>query len=205
MGILGNLDHERFCQAYHKRVWTGEKHVQAAHAAYRETIWEGEGEPLDIAIAANVRRLRNRKEVKARIGELADYAGRLAGIDSGWAMLELARRVENFNLADYMSPEGSDRHFDLTHTIRTHLGKLSEVTIEDERTIMPDGEDGPVVRIRKTKLKGYDPASVIGLMARIAGWEAPKKIAPTTIEGDNLTLESLVSASMKPKDTAQAA
>ena len=33
------------------------------------------------AIAANVRRLRNRKDVKARIGELSDFAGKLAGID----------------------------------------------------------------------------------------------------------------------------
>ena len=42
MGALGNLDHERFCQAAHKRIWGGEQRAEALRAAYLETIYSGD-------------------------------------------------------------------------------------------------------------------------------------------------------------------
>lgn len=175
MGVLGNRDHERFCQAAHARIWGGEKHVAAYTAAYRDTIYKGSN-PNDQAIAPDVRRLRNRKEVKARLAELADYAAKMAGIDAGWAMLQLKARVADFNLDDYLTlrGDGFQRFFDISSASREQLGKLSELTIEEE--IVDAGED-TMRKVRKIKLKPYDPASIIGLMARMAGWEAPKKIA----------------------------
>lgn len=181
MGVLGNFDHERFCQAAHKRIWAGERHVAAYHAAYRETIYRG-ADPDEQAIAPNVRKLRNRKEVKARLAELADVAAKMAGLDAGLAMLQLKARIWDFNLDDYLSPRGDgfQRFFDISNATREQMGKLSEMTIEEE--IVDAGED-TMRKVRKIKLKGHDPASVIGLMARIGGWEAPKKVAPTTPDG----------------------
>ncbi len=52
---------------------------------------------------------------------------------------------------------------------------------------------------RKMKLRGpakADLVSPIALMARIAGWEAPKKIAATDKDGKDLSLGDLVAASM---------
>lgn len=173
MGVLGNFDHERFCQAAHKRIWAGERHVAAYHAAYRETIYRG-SDPDEQAIAPNVRKLRNRKEIKARLRDLADVAAKMAGIDAGLAMLQLKARVWDFNLDDYLTPRGDgfQRFFDISNATREQIGKLSEMTIEEE--IVDVGED-TMRKVRKIKLKGHDPASVIGLMARIGGWEAPKK------------------------------
>lgn len=182
MGVLGNFDHERFCQAAHKRIWAGERHVAAYHAAYREAIYRG-SDPDEQTIAPNVRKLRNRKEVKARLNELADISAKLAGIDPAWAMVQLKMRVADFNLDDYLTPrmEGAQRFFDISATSREQLGKLSEITIEED--IVEAGED-TMRKVRKIKLKPYDPASIIGLMARIAGWEAPKKVAQTNPDGD---------------------
>lgn len=173
MGVLGNIDHERFCQAAHKRVWAGERHVAAYHAAYRETIYRG-SDPDEKAIAANVRKLRNRKDVKRRLTELADFSAKLAGCDAGWAMRQLYARVVDFNLDDFLTPRiaGGQRYFDIAHASREQLAKLSEMTIEED---IVSGDDEKLHTIRKIKLKPYDPASIIGLMARIGGWEAPKK------------------------------
>lgn len=200
MGALGNLDHERFCQNAHKRIWSGEKRVPAFHAAYRETIYRGSN-PDEQAIAPDVRRLRNRVEVKARLVELADYAAKLAGIDATWAMVQLKARVADFNLDDYLTPrgEGFQRFFDISNATREQLGKLSEMTIEEE--IVDAGED-TMRKVRKIKIKPYDPASIIGLMARIAGWEAPKKVAPTNPEGDG-PMEVIVHNDMSLNDAAR--
>jgi hypothetical protein len=191
MGALINSNHERFCQAYHKRVCAGERRSIALSGAYREAIYEGKNGHHK-AIAPNARRLVQRKDVASRLAELADYSAKLANIDAAWALVELARRVDRFNLDDYMTPreKGKDRFFDISACTPDQLAKLSELTLEDETD-----EGGR--RLRKTKLKPYDPAAIIGLMARIAGWEAPKKIAPTTPEGEGLTLEGMISASFE--------
>lgn len=193
MGILLNIDHERFCQAAHKRLWSGEKHVAAYHAAYIETIYEGSSEPTDEVIAANVRKLRNRPEVKARLQELAEYAAKLAGIDAGWAQLKLRDMVEA-NLDDFLGPANGDgvRHFDIGAVPREKLAQLVE--LNQEETIELD-EDEPARRVRKVRLKLPDKIQALGLMAKIAGWLAPEKQE----HSGQMTLESLVTQSMRPK------
>lgn len=189
MGVLGNLDHERFCQAFHKRVWAGEKRSTARTAAYRETMYKGDS-PDDAAIAPNARRLVQRKDVKARIAELADFAGKMAGIDSAWAMVEsrvLYDQVKAWNLDDYLAPPDAqgNRYYDLGKVPREQLALLSELTIEES------DEPGTAGRreLRKIKFKGPskpgDLVAILALMARIAGWEAPKKVAPTTPDGEH--------------------
>ena len=113
MGVLSNFDHERFCQLAHKRIWAGEKQVEACEAAYREAICEGAENTKPTDFAANVRKLRNRPEIKARLQELADYAAKLAGIDAGWAQLKLRDMVEA-NLDDFLSTTDAEGHRYLT-------------------------------------------------------------------------------------------
>lgn len=205
MGALGNHDHERFCQAVHIRIWAGEKRSQALPAAYRETMYGGTAAD-DAALAPNARRLANRKDVSARLKELHEYAAKLAGIDSGWAMLKLKRLtddIEGFNLDDYLGPanEKGRRYFDLSEVPPDKLRLLSELSIEDTTIVKPgeEGEDDEVHHHRKMKLRGpakADLVAPIALMARIAGWEAPKKIAATDKDGKDLSLADVVAASM---------
>lgn len=191
MGALGNLDHERFCQALHKRVWNGEKQSVARAAAYRDTMYRGEN-PDSVSITHNARRLANRVPVRRRLAELNEFSAKLAGVDSGWAMVklkQLADAIEGFNLDDYLgdADEQGVRFFDLKRVPRERLALLNELSIEE----MDEG--------RKIKLKGpakVDMVGPIALMARIAGWEAPKKIAATTPEGKAITLADLIGASM---------
>jgi hypothetical protein len=198
MGTLGNLDHERFCQAAHKRIWAGEKHVSAFHAAYIEAIYEGDDTPADDAIAPNVRRLRNRPDVKARLTELAEYSAKLAGIDAGWAQLKLRDMVEA-NLDDFLGPkdEEGNRYFDIGKVPREKLAQLIE--LQQEQTIEEGsrGEDS-IRTVRKVRLKLPDKIQALGLMAKIAGWLAPEKQE----HSGGLTLEQLVTNSMKPKQGA---
>lgn len=205
MGALGNHDHERFCQAAHGRIWAGEKRAQALPAAYRETMYTGTAAD-DAAIAPNARRLANRKDVAARLKELDEYSAKLAGIDSGWALLKLKRLtedIEGFNLDDYLGPanDRGRRYYDLSKVPPEKLRLLSELTIEDT-TITKPGEEGEADEVhhhRKMKLRGpakADLVSPIALMARIAGWEAPKKIAATDKDGKDLSLGDIVAASM---------
>jgi len=202
MGALGNLNHERFCQEAHKRIWAGAKRKEALTEAYKIAVYEGDNPDLP-SIGDNARRLANQKPVAARLAELADYSSRLAGIDASWAMLELARRVMDFNLDDYLSPPGQGgRFFTIDEATRDQLGKLSELTIDEE---IIEAGDETMRKIRKIKLKPYDAAAIIGLMARIGGWEAPKKIAPTDAEGKTLTLESLVLEGQKLREAEKAA
>lgn len=191
MGVLANVDHERFCQAAHKRIWGGEKHVAAYHAAYIEAIYEGDDVPANEAIAANVRKLRNRPEVKARLRELAAYAAKLAGIDAGWAQLKLRDMVEA-NIDDYLSKADDEgfRYIDLEGVSRDKLGQLVE--LNQEETKENDGERA----VRKVRLKLPDKIAALGLMAKIAGWFAPNKQE----HSGRLTLEDLVSQSMRPKE-----
>lgn len=179
MGVLGNFDHERFCQAAHRRLWAGEKRATALPLAYRETMYSGDSED-DAAIAPNARRLANRKDVKARLAELAAYSAQLAGIDAAWGLVKLKRYAE-FNVDDYLSPRNDAglRFFDVGKVSSDKLGLLSELSIEE----FTEGRGENATDIRKTKIKGHDPIAALALMARIAGWEAPKKIAPTTPDG----------------------
>ena len=105
MGALGNLDHERFCQAAHKRIWGGEQRAEALRAAYLETIYSGDN-PENPSVGDNSRKLANQKPVKARLAELAEYAAKLASIDAGSALIELKQELDAiraFNLDDFLS------------------------------------------------------------------------------------------------------
>jgi hypothetical protein len=205
MPVLENFLHERFAQALHKRLWAGEKQSKARLSAYRETMYTGEN-PDDEALKPNTRRLCARPEVKARLVELAGHSATLAAIDSGWALLKLKRLtddIEGFNLDDFLSPPSHDgsRFFDLSKVPPEKLRLLTEIGIEDESVTISgeEGEPETLRRTRKIKLKGPAKVDLVGpvaLMARIAGWEAPKKIAATTKDGADLPLEQLVAASL---------
>lgn len=205
MGALGNHDHERFVQAAHARLWAGVKRAAALTAAYRETMYTGTASD-DAALAPNARRLANRRDVAARLRELNEFAAKLAAIDSGWALLKLKRLaddIEGFNLDDYLGPvnEKGRRYYDLSKVPPDKLRLLSELSIEDTTIVKPgeEGEPDEVHHHRKMKLRGpakADLVSPLALMARIAGWEAPKKIAATDKDGKDLSLGDLVEASM---------
>jgi len=195
---LVNLDHERFCQAAHRRIWGGEKAVEAYEAAYRETILEDGAESSGTAFAANVRKLRNLPAVKARLQQLADYAAKLAGIDASWAMVELMRELDAigaFNLDDFLSARADRgrRYIDLDKVPRERLALLTEMTTKDTKY-------GTEVKIKGPDRYSAKPA-IIGLMAKIAGWFAPEKQE----HSGQLTLEQIVAASMKPKSAREQA
>ena len=193
MGVLSNFDHERFCQLVHKRIWAGEKQVEACEAAYREAICEGAENTKPTDFAANVRKLRNRPEIKARLQELADYAAKLAGIDAGWAQLKLRDMVEA-NLDDFLSTTDAEGHRYLTLR-EVDRNKLANVVELHQEEITEDDGDRAV---RKIRIKLPDKIAALGLMAKIAGWLAPER---REFSGQ-MTLESLVAASMKRKQDA---
>lgn len=212
MPALGNLDYERFCQAAHTRIWAGEKRADALVAAYRETVYRGENTD-DEALKPNSRRLANRKEIAARLKELADYSARLAGIDAHWAMLKLKGLVDDvdaFTIDDYMARDEAGvrlNECDLTNVTADQMRRLKEVRPE---VTITRAEDGTETIRRKISIVGPDRYSivptVVGLMAKLAGWEAPKKIAPTNPAGDQpWSLERLIGASMASKETEKAA
>jgi hypothetical protein len=194
MGTLGNLDHERFCQAAHKRIWAGEQRKSALTAAYLDTVYDGDKPELQ-SNADNARRLANQPLVKARLAELSEYSGKLAGIDASWALVQLKRLTE-FNVDDYLTPanEAGLRFFDISKASREQLSLLVELAMEE----LTEGRGELATHVRKTKIKGHDPIAALSLMARIAGWEAPKKTAFTDVQGNSL--EALIIASMKPKE-----
>lgn len=191
MGILLNPAHERFCQEVHRRILLREKRGEAQTAAYREHIYTGADKPDDEKIAPNARRLSQQKHIRDRVKELGNFAALLAGIDRDWALVELkkeAEAVKNFNLDDYLGKPDADGHrfFDLTDVDREKIGLLTELTIESEKR--PGKDDGdPEREIRKIKLKGPnktpDRVAILRLMADIAGWKAPDKIASTNLDG----------------------
>lgn len=169
--------HDRFCRELHRLISeTGGKIGRARKAAYVAVYGEGK------SASDNARKLANKPHIKARMAELAEAASKLCKLDAGWAMLQLGRRVEDFNLDDYLTPAGhGQRFFDISNCSRDLMGRLGEMTIEEE--ILEAGEE-TLRKVRKIKLKPYDPAPIFGLMARIGGWEQPKKIAPTNPAGD---------------------
>lgn len=183
MGALGNFDHERFCEIAHRRIWSGEKRATAITAAYREVIYRGENSD-DKALAPDARRLANRKDIKARLIEKADYASKLSGIDAGWALVQLKGFVE-CNLDDYLTPAipGEPRFVDISRATREQVGRLIEVSTE-ENIVKGRGEENPWV-IRRTRIKKAEPTQALALMSRIAGWDAPQKIAATDPSGEH--------------------
>lgn len=193
MGILPNPDHERFCQEVHRRILAREKRTQAWTAAYRAHVYTGEADTPDEKIAPNARRLVQQKHIRARLQEIGNFAAMLAGIDRDWALVELkkeAEAVKSFNLDDYLTPPDADgyRFYDLSLADRDQLGMLTEMTIESETR--PGKEEGEQDRtIHKIKLKGpnkvHDRVAILRLMADIAGWNAPQKVAATDPSGNN--------------------
>src|SRR5215475_7198838 len=178
MGVLGNFQHEKFCQEVHKRTWAGSKVKEAREIAYVAAGFQADQEYL----AANARKLANRKEIKARLAELADYAAKLAGIEAGWGQLKLKSLVEA-NLDDYLTPTDSDgnRYFNIGDVSAEKLALLSEYS-QDETT--ETDEDDKPRSIRKVRVKMHDRIAALRLMAEIAGWKAPTKVAPTNPAGD---------------------
>jgi hypothetical protein len=164
MGPLKNFNHERFCQAAHRRVWSGEKQVLACHAAYRETIYEGNN-PDENAIAANVRRLRNRPDIKTRMRELADHSAKMAGLDAGWALVR-TRQIVDFDVGVFLKGNGNLSDFP------------GDVEIIEEEA--SNDSNLPRRKLFKLKAKAADRIAGLNLMAKIAGWLAPDKLEATT-------------------------
>jgi hypothetical protein len=164
MAALKNFDHERFCQAAHRRVWSGEKQVVACRAAYRETVYGG-NDPDERAIAANVRRLRNRPDIKARMRELADHSAKMAGLDAGWALLR-ARQLVDFDLAAFLQGEGDLSDFP------------GDVEIVEEEA--SEDPNRPKRKLLKLRARASDRLAGLNFMAKIAGWLAPEKLEATT-------------------------
>jgi hypothetical protein len=164
MGALRNFDHERFCQAAHRRIWSGEKRVGACQAAYRETVYGG-SDPDETAIAANVRRLRNRPDIKARMLELADHSAKMAGLDAGWALVR-ARQIVDFDLTAFLNGEGDLSDFP------------GDVEIVEEEA--SEDPPQPKRKIFKLKARASDRLAGLNLMAKIAGWLAAEKVEATT-------------------------
>ena len=190
MGALGNLDHERFCQAAHKRIWGGEQRAEALRAAYLETIYSGDN-PENPSVGDNSRKLANQKPVKARLAELAEYAAKLASIDASWGLIELKQELDAiraFNLDDFLSApdERGRRYIDFTKVPRERLALLTEVTTKDTKY-------GAEIKIKGPN-RYSDKVGIITLMAKIAGWFAPEKQE----HSGQLTLEQIVMQSLKP-------
>jgi hypothetical protein len=182
MGVLANPDHERFCQLAHKRIWSGEKRADVCKALYLEIIYDG-AEPDSDSTQANVRKFYNRDDIKARLGELAEYAAKLAGCDAGWALLRAKRMVE-FDTDKFINGQGD---------ISDLPGEVEVIEADAD-----DTAEGPKRSVVKTRIKASDRLGALGLMAKIAGWLAPEKQE----HSGALTLEQIVAQSMKVKDKA---
>jgi hypothetical protein len=197
MGVLANPNHERFCQEVHRRMLARESRGQARTSAYREHIYTGDKAISDEELAPNARRLAGQRHIRDRIQEIADFTAKLAGIDASWAMVEaktLFEAIKGFNLDHYLGlpDEEGNRYYDLSEVPPEKLALLTEMTIESatEGNLMK-GE--PIRFIRKVKLRGPSKApemiAILALMARIQGWEAPKKAEVTGKDGVPLVPE----------------
>jgi hypothetical protein len=198
---LANFLHERFCQALHVRLWAGEKQSEARLKAYRETMYRG-ANPDDKALKPNTRRLCQRPEVKTRLSELAERSATLAAIEGGWAMVQskqLLDEIDLHNVADFLTPpdEFGNRKIDLSRATREQLARLTELSIE------------PSKYGTKIKIKGPDRYSakptILALMARLGGWEAPKKLAATSKDGEDLSFADIVAEAMALVEAKRAA
>jgi hypothetical protein len=187
MGTLGNQDHERFCLAYHKRVWAGERAVDARVAAYRDVIFRGDN-PESRAIKDNARKLVQQKAIRERLAELRDQSAKTAGLDAAFVLIRAMRIIDDayaFNLGDFLKADESGNYsFDLSKVPRGKLALLTELSI-----------DGNKVRIKGPN-RAQDTLGALDRICRVLGLDAPKKIAPTTPEGKAITLGDLVGSSM---------
>ena len=191
--MLQNFLHERFCQALHQRLWAGEKQSVARLAAYRETMYHGNNSD-DEAIKPNTRRLCQRKDVAERLRELAERSATLAGLEAGWGMVQaknLLDEIDAHNLDDFLTePDRSGRRYiDISKASREQLARLTELAIEP-------GKYGTKIKIKGPDRYSAKPA-ILALMARIAGWEAPKKLAATTRDGEDLSFADIVASAME--------
>jgi hypothetical protein len=182
MGALGNPAHERFCQALHKRLLQGEKAVAARVETYREIIFTGDN-PDSVSLKDNARKLWQRKEIRARLAELAEFSAILAGIDASWGLVQLKKRIE-FNLNDFLTPLDGDgkRYFTLANASPETLQLLAGLEVEQWEK--PLGDKGDMIRGVKAKIKSPDAIAALALMARIGGWEAPRK-TKTELTGED--------------------
>jgi hypothetical protein len=201
MPALENFLHERFCQALHAKLWAGEKQSLARLAAYRETMYRGEN-PNDEALKPNTRRLCQRKDVAARLTELAERAATLAVLEAGWGMVQaknLLDEIDAHNIDDFLTApnEFGDRHIDISKASREQLARLTELAIEP-------GKFGTKIKIKGPDRYTAKPA-ILALMARIAGWEAPKKLAATTKDGEDLSFADIVAEAMALVEAKRAA
>lgn len=203
MGVLGNPLHERFCQELHKLLWAGGHLGDSRTKAYELAGFESN----ETCRAPNARKLCQNTKVKARLDELATRAATLATLDSGWALMQLAadaEAIKSFNLDNYLSPpdEEGNRYYDLALVGPKELALLTELSTETSVELGDEEKGTKDRKIHKIKLKGPNKyperVAIIALMARIAGWEAPKKTAltdPTGTKNPTMTLEGLVAAS----------
>ena len=202
MGVLRNPKHERFCQELHKLIWAGRKVKASRASAYQIVGYETKPK----YVSDNARKLANRPDVKARLDELSEQSATLAECDAGWAMVHL-KALATANLDDYLGPVDSDghRYFELGNVSREKLGMLSELSQEETTEAVGLADD--LRHVRKVKLKLHDKVGVFGLMARIAGWLAPAKVAATTPDGTQaapLQVIEIVRFTDAPKDTVAA-
>ncbi len=190
--------HEQFVLALYKRLTALEPLKEATTAAYRETILQP-GSKDDVAIVeANARRLRNKAQCKALLEELLERTRKVASLDAGWALVQLKSRVEGSTVGNYLTPRvpGEPRRFDIDRCSDAQLAQLAELQIDEkELEVRGKGKKERHLIERKIKVKLVDPIGGVALMARIGGWEAPKKIAPTDGDGNDLNLLELVNAS----------
>lgn len=189
---LPNFLHERFCEALHKRIWAGEKQSEARVAAYRETVYRGDNAD-DNALKPNTRRLCQRPEVKRRLNELAEKSATLAGIEAGWILIQsksMLDEIDQHNLADFLTPpdEFGARHIDLSLATREQIGRLTELSIEPSKY-------GTKIKIKGPDRYSAKPA-ILALIARVGGYEAPKKVAATDKDGTNLSFADIVADAM---------
>lgn len=192
MGVLGNPQHEKFAQEFHRLVWIGTKPSDARLTAYKDAGFQTQD---DVFAAANARKLTQRAEVKARLKELSENSEFLSCTDAAWAQRKLKALAE-CNLAKYLTPADSEgiRRLDLSKATDEEIGLLLEIGQDEETRMEGDDDDKTEVRIRKIRIKRADPIAAIRLMAEIAGWKAPEKV-DQRIEH---SLASLVAQSYQP-------
>jgi len=150
--------------------------------------------PNTTARAAEVAfgRLLRSVAFSTRLAGLQAAASREAELDAAWALREAKQLFDScrsFNVDDYLTARGQgERAIDLEASPEL-LARLTELQITSE----PNERQ----RIRiKGPNKYSDGAAILALMARIGGWEAPRKIAPTNTAGQDMTLAELVLGSM---------
>jgi hypothetical protein len=198
---LENFLHERFAQALHKRLWAGEKQSTARAQAYRESIYKGQN-PDDRALAPNARRLSNLPPVRARLSELVERSATLAAIEAGWIIVQakdMLDDIDAWNVDDFLTPrgDGTRRQIDISLATREQLARLTELAIEP-------GKYGTKIKIKGPDRYTARPA-LLALIGRIGGYEAPKKLAATTKDGEDLSFADVVAEAMALVEAKRAA